>query len=243
MECAKGKWIIFADADDYFSADFDSMLEQYKDAACDAIYFKTQCRMTDNSDKVGSRQWLCDNWSRYIDGIMAGEQRAEDLLIAMMVPWGKFVKRSFLTDNNIRFEEVPYGNDVMWATLVAVTIRPENFRVSEAVLYTLTERSNSLFNTVKPEAFLCRLKGLIRQQKVLRAHGRDMEINYLYYFSEADKISLLTLAKTMMVAIRYNTSLPPVYPIEKSLRLRHPILYMIVFFLCSLKARLLCSRQ
>ena len=37
---ATGKWVIFADADDFFVDDFNNILDSYKDSDKDVIYFR-----------------------------------------------------------------------------------------------------------------------------------------------------------------------------------------------------------
>jgi glycosyltransferase involved in cell wall biosynthesis len=40
LEKAKGKWIVFADADDFFMPCFNEVLDQYADDENDIVYFK-----------------------------------------------------------------------------------------------------------------------------------------------------------------------------------------------------------
>ena len=40
LKHAKGKWIIFADADDYFTENFTQLLNQYINVDADLVYFK-----------------------------------------------------------------------------------------------------------------------------------------------------------------------------------------------------------
>src|SRR5690606_20391341 len=40
MSLAKGKWLLFADADDFYVSDFISVLDKYIDIDSDAVFFK-----------------------------------------------------------------------------------------------------------------------------------------------------------------------------------------------------------
>ena len=47
LKHAKGKWLIFADADDYFNVCFSDILDLYVDSLADIIFFKASSQDSD----------------------------------------------------------------------------------------------------------------------------------------------------------------------------------------------------
>jgi len=52
---ARGKWIIFADADDFFTADCFTILNEYMDSPHEVIYFNVRFVMSDNPSQESRR--------------------------------------------------------------------------------------------------------------------------------------------------------------------------------------------
>ncbi|MDR2424935.1 MAG: glycosyltransferase [Prevotellaceae bacterium] len=136
MKHAKGKWLIFADADDFFMPCFNEILELYKDNVHDIVYFKTT--------SVDSDTFQYHNRSEYLNYILSKIQRTKNwnLAIILTPPWGKFIKRSLIEHNNIRFQETQYSNDVFFSMRVAIS---DSIKIiSNDILYCVTYRTGSL---------------------------------------------------------------------------------------------------
>ena len=88
LEHAKGKWILFADADDFFVDDMSEIIYSLVDSEADVIYFN----LTDG-----------DEWP---------------VRFRLPTPWGKMVKRDLLVKYSIRFDEIVYSADVYFSLLV-----------------------------------------------------------------------------------------------------------------------------
>ena len=107
---ARGKWIIFADADDFFTADCFTILNEYMDSPHEVIYFNVNP----------------ENKLRY----------------QSQVPWGKMIRRSFLSTFHIQFDETRIANDVYFSCLVG--IYAPKVTTDRRIIYYCTESGQSL---------------------------------------------------------------------------------------------------
>lgn len=109
IEHASGKWLIFADADDYFTNNLSSFLDVYSDSEADIVFLSSQS--VDND----LRPYPSLRFANYIDRYLSHKVFSEKVLrYAMYTPWSRMVKRSLVIEHNIRFEEIKTGNDAMF---------------------------------------------------------------------------------------------------------------------------------
>ena len=136
LERAKGKWLIFADADDYFMPCFNETLDKYKEDENEIIYFyvtSADSNTQDSGDRHVTR-------NAQLDMI----RNTSDWNIAYWIfsPWGKFIKRELVEKNHISFQEVQYANDVFFC--VKTTYYSTKKLISDCIIYCITYRIGSL---------------------------------------------------------------------------------------------------
>lgn len=108
LQLAKGRWLIFADADDYYSTVFETMLSKYANDNRNDLVFWNAISVDEN----GATTPLSINL--YIDNYMRGKAGALDVLrFQFWAPWNRMVKSKVFRDNDIKFEEIPTGNDCL----------------------------------------------------------------------------------------------------------------------------------
>lgn len=163
LENAKGKWLIFADSDDFFSEAISDLLDKYKDSESDIIYFKVMGRDSDTLKTVSRGM----NYNNYLDKFKSKQNEiSEDMLKYFhVVPWCKIIRRSLVADNNIKYEEVRYSNDVMFVTRTAHCAN--KIEVADVVAYNVTIRSGSLITQKNPESRKCRFDVSMRRLRFL----------------------------------------------------------------------------
>ena len=86
---AHGKWILFADADDFFNAGFDDFLNDYIDSKADIVYF--------NANSVDSETYelsdRVDHLHGFIEDYHKDKNRGELIMRYLFTePWCKMVK-------------------------------------------------------------------------------------------------------------------------------------------------------
>lgn len=110
---AKGKWLIFADADDFFNECLNRLLDDYKDADADLIYFQTNSVDNNTLVEKNSRGVYYNYWIK--KSVEKGEIE-NNIRYRIHPPWGKFFSHKLIKEHKIKFDEVITSNDVMFST-------------------------------------------------------------------------------------------------------------------------------
>lgn len=145
---ARGKWILFADADDFFHERAFDKLDEYLESDYDVIYFYADSVFVDTMKKTEDRIGYV---KRYFD-----EHDIEMLPYRHSVPWGKMIRRSLIETNHLLFEEVEVSNDVMFSVKLASAAK--NIDIINRPLYCATVNSNSLRANVTAKRLVTRIK-------------------------------------------------------------------------------------
>ena len=162
LEHAVGKWILFADADDFFCPNMLEKLDRYKDSDTEVIVFRHKAVM---SDTLGPSH---RGYPKRFAAVIRGEMSPSMYLSIPMV-WSKMVSRRFLISRGIRFEEAYYANDLFYCKMLAVYA--ERIIVTRELLYVLTERPLSLSKDFSSLAFRIRYDVTVQVNKWLRSIG------------------------------------------------------------------------
>ena len=178
LDHATGKWLLFADADDFFTEDMEELLDAYKDTEADVIYFRHRCVMSDNLEEKARRdKWMDGMFDRYFE---SGDDR--ELRFNHCVPWAKMTRRSLVEENALRYDEVRYSNDIMFNITAASKAR--SVRVVDREFYVLTQRPGSLTASFarKPGELQVRADVCLRAHKLMNDCGYPHPLTpYSYY--------------------------------------------------------------
>lgn len=156
MAQAKGKWLLFPDCDDYYSTDLLSVLDSYCDKEIDVLYFNyhhydgiTESNLPDN------KLQLC------IQNYSGDPSDCEYIKYRNNTPWTKMLRRVYVEQHKMYYEEVPNGNDVLFSLFVASYT--DNFAISNARLYTYVKTPNSIATSKQDKKkILCRVTHMVK---------------------------------------------------------------------------------
>ncbi len=185
LDHAKGKWLIFADADDFFSSNFErGFLDKNINRDEDIIYFNCQGVMSDDISKKSQR-------IDYIDAafVKYAENGNEEVFrLGLTNPCGKCIKRNLVEKRNIRFDEVRYANDAYFS--ISCGCKANKIFVQNEVFYFATEREGSLahkMGTKEGEAVI-RAEVALRVQQMIQESGHKD-----FYFHSGFLITFIVL--------------------------------------------------
>jgi len=150
LERAKGKWLIFADADDFFMPCFNEVLDKYIDDENEIIYFYVTSADSDTLKPTTRHQYIID--------CMKKVQQTNDweTMYQVNVPWGRLIKRKTVKDNCIQFQETSYANDVLFGLKLTNTAKKKI--ISHNEIYCVTSRVDSMMGNNTTNSMLVRFQ-------------------------------------------------------------------------------------
>jgi glycosyltransferase involved in cell wall biosynthesis len=168
LDHAKGEWLLFADADDFYVEDMYDIISSNADSEADVIYFKKESVYSENIIQKTDRDVYID---RMINNYYANGD--EWPLRFMYCPtWGKMIKRDLINKFNIRFEEIRYSNDAFFSLFVGY--HAETIEVVNKVLYVLTSRPDSLAANYCSKPNELRIRAEVHYRSDLFLHQHQM---------------------------------------------------------------------
>lgn len=174
LDAARGTWILFADADDFFDEHLAAFMDKVARAPEDVVYFNFRSVLSDDVSQPSEREAAYADFFRQY----ARDHREDNFRFLYQTPWGKLIRRSLVERHHIRFDETRYANDAMFA--VRVGCEAGRIRVADVPLYVLTERSGSLADQFcrKPGETLVRAQVALCVRQTIAAHGYAFDYDW-----------------------------------------------------------------
>ena len=202
---ATGKWLLFADADDFYNNCINDIFNDYIDSVADIIYFKHNSLYSDTY-KIAYRS---NKYNIYIDYWLYSPQKADySLRYKITVVWAKIFKNIFIKENYITFDEVSIFNDVTFMYLSGFYAK--YIQVDNRVLYCSTVRRKSITYSKKTiEKKLDRIYVKGKRYRFFMEHcipvpDKMIFKNYLtefYFFNQ----SSFYKAKDILLGLRFSS--------------------------------------
>lgn len=173
IEHAKGEWLLFADADDcFFIENLNKLFDIALPDDCEVVSWRYK-----RKDSIGTIKRFS-----MLDGLEEEYAfvKRYDVMKQLMYcqPWTKMVKAEMIKRNNIRFEEVPVSNDIMFSARIFVAI--EHYYFFNTDCYYYINRSNSLTKTISIENIKTRQEVAVRVDEFIRRSGKYFKYDGLY---------------------------------------------------------------
>ncbi|MCH5243094.1 MAG: glycosyltransferase family 2 protein [Muribaculaceae bacterium] len=194
LEHAKGQYLFFADADDFFLPNINDILNSYKyQNNYDIVYFNAiSLFSTTLKNSNRGRDW------QKLNKILGSDQRINQYLkYEFGEPWCKLVKRELLLKNQIFFDEIPIHNDTLFSYMIG--FYSEKIKIDNHAFYCITERETSVSKNLNIENLKIRVE-------VFSKKNRFLKDNNIKIF---DKI----LLDAFLEAFKKNIALGPLYEI------------------------------
>jgi len=198
MEHAKGKWLIFSDADDYFTENAFKFFKQQKESDADVIYFCAEGIYPDTGEKSSQ----ADLYTRLVRSYLNDQQEEIHLRMSFHVPWAKMVKRSFVEEKNIRYDEVVANNDDYFSLLSGYYANKVS-AVNNAVYYYAVSHG-SIMRRRSKEVMRTRLEVILRCNQFKKQHNLGhYQGSVAYFLAEGVKFGPKTFLQFLWLVLRY----------------------------------------
>ncbi len=131
---AKGRWLMFADADDFFHEGVFDLYTKYDDQDVDLVVFETDSVFSNNLQPVANREDIT---------LLYREKNDLNVLRYMHHSvWGKLFRRDIAQQYHISFQEVSASNDAYFAACYGLYSR--SIAYDDFVGYCSTVRDGSI---------------------------------------------------------------------------------------------------
>lgn len=166
IEKAKGKWLLFADADDFYTRNLNALLDKYReDEKTDIVYLNAQ-----SIDDNGTTYAL--PIGRYIKNFRDKRVYSEKVLrFENWVPWTRMVKREMVLKYNIKYEEIQVGNDVMFCLTCSKYAKSIDAEIAIIYNYYKPTSGSCTFQNYNIKSFASRLSSSFKVNKIYKETG------------------------------------------------------------------------
>lgn len=147
LKKARGKWVLFADADDYYCEEFLMVLDQYIDSDYDVIYFNFIIKKGYVTVDLPRRWDFLKNYTN--------SPQPDALKYQITVPWNKMMRRYTLLERTIKFEDCLVGNDIFFSYQVGYFIKSFAFEKSKLYCYINNKLSTTHRKNNTREYYCC----------------------------------------------------------------------------------------
>ncbi len=164
LEHARGQWLLFADADDFFTPEaFDIIEPDLRQTDCDVVYYGWASCYSDTLEPA-DRNYVID---QYIERYLNGDDTR--LRYYWDSPCSKLVLTQLVRQHNIQFEEIPAGNDMGFA--VRVGTYAHKVKGVDRPVYCATILPTSIIHTATSRNMASRFKAVVRLNQFLKRNN------------------------------------------------------------------------
>ena len=168
LKVATGKWILFADADDFFTPNAIDFYLSLTNSDADIIHTCAKGMYLDTGE-TASRG---DVYTKMVRDYLEGCLKEEVLRYGFSVPWCKLIRRELIESHQIRFDEIVAGNDIYFSLVCgyyASKIQAENI-----ITYVVTVSKGTLTKRKDYDVIKARLYSKLHCNQFLREHGASL---------------------------------------------------------------------
>lgn len=163
IEKAEGKWIVFCDSDDYLLPEANMAMDEYKDSDAEVVYFKVAKKTWDGEFSS------YEMFNSAIDEAKK-ENKPDPISYGVPSPVAKFMKRDFLLKNNIDFQCITGGDDVLFSIKIALNLKC--YELSDLRVYCVVDRPGSLTRNNRWQGFYSYTLAFISAYKLMEPVGK-----------------------------------------------------------------------
>ncbi|MCR8667200.1 glycosyltransferase [Aestuariibaculum sp. M13] len=202
LETALGKWILFADADDFFTSNLEVLLEEFYTTEQDIVYFGTTSIFNDTGLEGNRHQRYMALVTDYLKDI----NNEDKLRYYYTPPWSKMIRREIVVNNKIYFEEIIASNDILFSLKLAYYAR--SITASDNILYIITMSAGSLTNSFSKRHFDSKFNAALRANKFLCSiKKKRYQQSILYFLAKSYKFGLKYMIYVICLLVKNRSNI------------------------------------
>ena len=195
---AHGKWLVFADADDFFSADAFDAFYRHIDTNAELVFFTMKAVFRE----TGQPSVRTDRYVRLVDDYLSGATNEMFLRLYYSSPCAKMVSHAMVDRHGLRYDEGIAADDKYFC--MQCGYHAQKVEADLQVVYIATVTHGSQTQTLNDTVMYTRLEVNLRCNQFLRSHGlAAYQFSILNFFLLTLKARPMLLPRLMCLLVRY----------------------------------------
>ena len=198
IENAHGKWLVFADADDYFTPNAFEDFYKFKDCEAEVVYFG----MDGIFIETGERSTRGDSFTFLVKSYLNGDINEYTLRTSFPSPCSKLVRHELVERHAIRYDEVCANNDDYFALLVGYYAK--KILAYDSLVYVYVASAGSIMHRRSEEVMKTRLEVILRCNQFKKRHGlKKYQGSVAYFMAEGIKYGPGVFFRFVKLIVKY----------------------------------------
>lgn len=198
LKVANGKWIIFADSDDYFTSEAFDVFYSMINVDAEIIFTVPTGIYEDTGEYSNRAEKYANMVHDYCNGIVSDD----GLRYHFPTPWCKMISHDLVNRYQLRFDEIRAGNDSYFSLLSG--FYATKIDAVDKVTYVVTVNKGSLTQLRNYETTQARLFSKLHCNQFLRKHGLGRhQHSVMVHLYESRKYSMLKILKLLSMIIKF----------------------------------------
>lgn len=198
MAVAKGKWLLFADADDYYLSDAFDIYYSHLNTDAEIVYTGMGGVYAD----TGEPSDRGDHYLKFCHDYCLGIMSETELRMRFSSPCCKMISHTLVDRENLRFDEIKASNDVYFSITSGYYAR--KIEVEDKVTYIASVNRGSLTKRRDHEVIKARLYATLHCNQFKKEHGLGRyQASIMTYIFESRRFGLKKSYEFIRMVFRY----------------------------------------
>ena len=198
IEVAKGKWLLFADADDYYTDDAFDIYYSMLNTDAEIVYTGMGGIYAD----TGEPSDRGDRYARAVHDYLSGSRSEMELRLGFSSPCCKMVSHDLVNRHHLHYDEVVASNDMYFSLLSGYYAK--SVTAVDKVTYIATVNRGSLTRRRDYSVNLSRYLVTLRKNQFLKQHGlSDYQASVMKRYKDVCAHGLKSMCKATYFLFKY----------------------------------------
>jgi len=202
IESSNADWLLFADADDFFTKNAFNIIKAVREIECEVVFFPpTSIVMGSNKESTRHKHYI-DLFHKY------KEHNNKNVFFKFYAPWSKLISRKLLNKNLIRFDDGIGGEDNVFS--LKTVFYAEKIHATNETVYCIVENDNSLTANYSNQVLQNHFNSMCRYNDFLQQHNlSEYQSWMLGWVIRGHQISIKNTFNWLKISIKNGYPLNP----------------------------------